>query len=91
MNLLRQGSFHVFDHAVIVGLAEQVSEEKARNVDALVGIRVTVIGGNAFAGGPEHFAHHVSQKACLFVVHFFATDLRKEFFGQDVLNVALFL
>ena len=91
MDLLGEGGFHVLDHAIVVCLAEQVGQKETRDVDAFVGIGIAIVGGDAFGHGPEYFAAEMGEEACLLVVHFQAADLGKEFFGENILYVALFL
>ena len=86
MDFLTQSSLHVFDHAIIIGLAEQIGEEKPRNIYALIGIRIAVIRGNAFGIHPQDFTRHVREKARLFIRNICATNLREELLGKNISN-----
>ena len=78
MNLLGQCGLHVLDHAVVVGLAKEIGQKESRDVHAFVRIRITVIDGNAFGGGPQRLARHVRQETRLFVIHLFSADVREQ-------------
>ena len=84
MNLLGQTGPHVLDHAVIVRLAHQVGQQESGNVDALVGVGVPVVLGDALARHPEDLAAHVGEKARLFVFQAGPANVGEEFLGQNV-------
>ena len=87
MNLLGQCRFHVLHHAVVVGLAKEIGQKESRDVHAFVRIRITIVNGDAFGGGPQRLACHVRQKTRLFVVHLFSADVREQFLRENVRNV----
>ena len=87
MNLLRQCSLHVLDHAVVVGLAKEIGQKESRDVHAFVRIRITIVNGDAFGGGPQRLACHVRQETRLFVVHLFSADVREQLLRENVRNV----
>ena len=91
MNLLRERGLHVLHHAIVVGLAKQIRQEEARDVNALIGVGITIICRNTLANRPEHLANHVSEEAGLLVFHFVSTDVGKELLGENVLHIALLL
>ena len=78
VNLLGQCGLHVLHHAVVVSLAKEIGQKESRDVHTFVRIRITVIDGDAFRGGPQRLACHVRQETRLFVVHLFSADVREQ-------------
>ena len=87
VNLLGQCGLHVFHHAVVVGLAKEIRQKESRDVHAFVRIRIAVIDGDAFGGGPQRLACHVRQETRLFVVHLFSADVREQLLRENVRDV----
>ena len=91
MNLFGERGFHVLHHAIVVCFAEEIGQEEARDINAFIGVGITVIGRDAFADRPEHLANHVGEEAGLLISHFVSADVRKELLGENVLHIALLL
>ena len=87
MNLLVQGGADILDHLRGKVAAEQVRQEKSRQIYTLIGVAVAVILGNSTARHPQNLPRHMTEKARL-CVHtlLLDTDVRKELNVEDILD-----
>ena len=86
MNLLRNGRLHVLEHLDLEERAEEIGEEEARAIHALIGIGITVVVINTLVRDPQQLAGHVRKEAGLLVGLLDAANVGIEFVAEKVLD-----